>query len=138
MIKTVLILLVALFIGCIGHAFLRIGMKAIGETSQVIFSSPSTWAPFFYKVLINPQVVLGVFLQSIFFALWLVALSRAELSFVLPFSAMEYIFAAVIAYFFLAEDISWLRIGGTVVICCGVGMICLDQLQKTSGSKLLY
>lgn len=136
--KTVTILLIALFVGCIGHVFLRIGMKAIAEsTGEFSFSEPKMWGPFFFRVLTSSWVVLGVGLQAFFFALWLVALSRAELSFVLPFSAMEYLFAAFIAYYFMAEDVSWMRISGTAVVCLGVGMICLDQLQKNPSAKVM-
>jgi drug/metabolite transporter (DMT)-like permease len=63
-----------------------------------------------------------------------VVLSRAELSFVLPLSAMEYIFGAVIAYYMLGEKITWMRFSGTFVICIGIALICLDQIQRDSAA----
>jgi drug/metabolite transporter (DMT)-like permease len=122
-----IILIFAISVGSLGHVFLRIGMKAIGEFS---FSAPSTWFPYFLQVITSYQIIFGVFLQALFFGAWLILLSKAELSLVLPLTAVEYILGAVFAYFILQEKISWMRLSGTMIVCLGVVLICLDQFQK--------
>ncbi len=131
--KTLTLLIIALVIGCLGHVQLRIGMKAVGEINEFVFSSPGTWLPFFFHVITNMHVVLGVFLQAIFFASWLILLSKSELSLLLPLTALEYVIGAVLSHYVLEENISWLRLSGTFVVCLGVALICADEFQKNGG-----
>jgi len=48
-----------------------------------------------------------VVLLAIFFFLYLASLSWADISFVMPLTAMSFIFAALLAKFVLKEDVSW-------------------------------
>lgn len=127
MLKILFILLIAISAGSFGHVQLRIGMQAIGEFA---FNLPSSWLPYFFKVITNYRVIAGVALQAVFFGLWLILLSRAQLSLVLPLTAIEYILGAIMSYFLLQENISWMRLSGTLVVCVGVGLICLDEFQR--------
>lgn len=59
---------------------------------------------------------------SFFFAtaLWLVALSKIELSYAFPLLSSGYVIVAVLSTVFLKEKISWMRWMAILVICLGV------------------
>jgi drug/metabolite transporter (DMT)-like permease len=74
-------------------------------------------------VLWNPWVVTGICLLILFFCTYLTALSWADLTYVLPATAISYIFMALLARVFLHEDVTpghWLGIG---LITLGVGFV---------------
>ena len=78
---------------------------------------------------------MGVVLLGIYFFLYLAALSWADLSFVLPLTAVSYLFAALLAKFILKEDVSWVRWVGTIVIMVGITVVALDGGQRTSNDS---
>lgn len=131
MIKIFALLVGALAVGALGHVYLRMGMKAIGEFS---FSTPSAWPLYFWQVITSYHIILGVALQAMFFGTWLILLSKADLSLLLPLTAIEYLMGAVFSHFILREHLSWLRVAGTFVVCIGVALICLDQIQRESNA----
>jgi drug/metabolite transporter (DMT)-like permease len=131
MTKIVAVIAIAALSAAIGESLLSYGMRKYGEMSLTsvggVFALVSA-------VVRNPFVFLGVVFLAVFFFLYLAALSWADLSFVLPFTAMSYIFAAVLAKFFLREDVSWLRWVGTLCIVLGIIFVALDGRTKTVGS----
>jgi drug/metabolite transporter (DMT)-like permease len=46
-------------------------------------------------------------------------------------TAMSYIFGALLAKFFLHEDVTWMRWVGTVVIVIGIVFVALDGNPRT-------
>lgn len=65
----------------------------------------------------------SIFCYGISVLLWMVVLSRVEVSFAYPFLSIGYIVAAVIAYYTLGENISLIRMIGIAFICVGVVLI---------------
>jgi drug/metabolite transporter (DMT)-like permease len=59
---------------------------------------------------------------SFFFAtsLWLVALSKIELSYAFPLLSSGYVIVAVLSMVFLKERISWMRWTAILIISLGV------------------
>ena len=111
--KYFVLLGVAVF-GAIGDSLLSRGMKSFGEVS------PQQILQIFAAVL-NPWVFVGIFFLLAFMAAYLTALSWADLTYVLPATAFGYVFIALIAKFFLHEQISTMRWLGIVLIAVGVG-----------------
>ena len=64
-------------------------------------------------------------------------LSWANLSFVVPATAIVYVVTVLGAKFFLEEQIDGLRWAGTVLICFGVALICLPEGQVLSLSMII-
>jgi len=73
--------------------------------------------------LSNPWLVLGVALQATFFAMYLTLLSRADVSQVLPMTALDYVVVALLARLLLAEVITPARWGGIALIIVGVVLV---------------
>lgn len=99
---------------------------------EVDLSVLSEWGRLVLSVIKNPYVLAGVVCLAVFFFLYLAALSWADLSFVMPLTAMSYIFAALLARFLLKEDVSWFRWAGTAVITLGIIFIALDGRQRSA------
>ena len=65
-------------------------------------------------VLLNPWIVFGICLLILFFCSYLTALSWADLTYVLPATALSYVLMALLAKIFLHENVTlshWLGIG---------------------------
>ena len=71
----------------------------------------------------TPWIALGIALLIGFFASYLTALSWADLTFVLPATALGNVIIALLAKFWLAESISLERWAGIVLITLGVGFV---------------
>ena len=65
----------------------------------------------------------GTALNAAFYALFLVALSWSGITVVLPLSALEYGFAALLAIAFLGEVVTPLHWTGIALVTAGVALI---------------
>jgi len=73
--------------------------------------------------IFTPWIAAGIALLICFFASYLTALSWADLTFVLPATALGNVLVALIARFWLNEPISLQRWLGIVLITVGVGFV---------------
>lgn len=71
----------------------------------------------------NRSFVLGVFSAAIHFAAFLLLLSYADLSFVIPAGALVYVASTLGARLFLGEVVSVRRWVGVLLICAGVALV---------------
>jgi drug/metabolite transporter (DMT)-like permease len=71
----------------------------------------------------TPWIALGIVFLICFFASYLTALSWADLTFVLPATAMGNVFVALLSRFWLHEAISFERWIGVLLITVGVGFV---------------
>ncbi|HUK63118.1 MAG TPA: EamA family transporter, partial [Dongiaceae bacterium] len=65
----------------------------------------------------------GVVLQASFFFIYLTLLSRADVSLVLPLTAIDYIVVGVLAQWMLGEVITPTRWTGMVLIVVGASLL---------------
>jgi drug/metabolite transporter (DMT)-like permease len=115
MLKTFLLVLVAALVGGTGHVMLSKGMKTVGDLTE---APGSMLGGMLARAMSSPWLLLGVTLQAAFFVLYLTLLSRANVSQVLPMTALDYVVVAVLAQLLLAETLTparWLGIGFIVV-----------------------
>jgi drug/metabolite transporter (DMT)-like permease len=120
MLKTVILVLIAAMIGGTGHVLLAKGMKTVGDLTE----APSErLGGMVARALSNRWLLLGVVLQATFFAMYLTLLSRAEVSQVLPMTAVDYIVVALLAYALLGEAVTPARWMGILLIVAGVFMV---------------
>jgi drug/metabolite transporter (DMT)-like permease len=71
----------------------------------------------------TPWIALGIVLLIGFFASYLTALSWADLTFVLPATALGNVIVALLSRFWLGETISLERWAGIALITLGVGFV---------------
>jgi drug/metabolite transporter (DMT)-like permease len=126
--KTYIVIMIAALSAAVGESLLSFGMRRYGSMN---LAEPSDWLVLVSSVVRNPYVFLGVVFLSVFFFLYLAALSWADLSFVLPLTAVSYLFAALLAKFFLKEEISWHRWTGTIFIVIGIALVALGGKSRS-------
>jgi hypothetical protein len=120
MIKTFLLVLVAVILGGAGHVMLAKGMKPVGDLTE----APSgRLASMVARVLSDPRVILGVALQAVFFSVYVTLLSRADVSQLLPMTALDYVVVALLAQWVLGEVITPARWAGIALITVGVVLV---------------
>jgi drug/metabolite transporter (DMT)-like permease len=100
----------------LGDTFLSRGMTSI---PSVTLAHPLT----LLAAVFTPWIVLGIALLICFFASYLTALSWADLTFVLPVTALGNVLVALLARFWLHESISLTRWAGIALITVGVGFV---------------
>jgi drug/metabolite transporter (DMT)-like permease len=111
-----LVLLAIIIFGSCGDVLLSRGMRDVGQIglSQI---------PHLIPALANPWILLGIGCLLIFFTSYSTALSWADLTFVLPATAVGYVVIALLSHFFLHEQISIQRWIGILLIVVGVGFV---------------
>lgn len=116
MTKVIVVVLIATVLVAIGEILLSAGMKQVGkeghEGFRIVLAAGA-----------NPLVWGGIVLSAAFFGMYLLTLSWADISYVMPFTALSYLFVAVMASHWLQEDVTMARWIGTVLIVVGVVII---------------
>ena len=115
------ILVVALGNG-LGDVFLTRGMKAVGEVATL---SPRALLRLARRVLGNVSVLLGIAGFAVGFFAFLALLARADLSLLVPATALAYVVAMLGARLMLREEITRLRWAGSLLVCLGVALASL-------------
>jgi drug/metabolite transporter (DMT)-like permease len=120
MLKTVIVMLLAVTAGTVGDILLTKGMKELGDISAMNLRGIMSAA---YHALTSPKLVFGTAMLAVFFFLWLAVLSWEDLSVALPMQALNYVLVAFLSQYFLGEVVTPLRWAGTVLVCIGVILI---------------
>lgn len=77
------------------------------------------------EYIFKPKIFTGALLYAIAFFLWLVVLSRLELSRAYPFLALNFILVEILSFFLLGESITKGKIIGNTLIISGILVISL-------------
>ncbi|HWE87776.1 MAG TPA: EamA family transporter [Terracidiphilus sp.] len=128
-----LILTVVALCAPLGDTCLSRGMTGVPAIS---LHHPGT----LIAAVFTPWVGAGIALLIGFFATYLTALSWADLTFVLPATAFGNVIVALLAKFWLHEEISWQRWAGIALITVGVGFVAqgpprTERPQKATGAQ---
>jgi uncharacterized membrane protein len=115
----ILLFLLVLF-GSVGNTILSKGMKDVGDLDLSRLKAIEAGA---VSVLTSGTVWLGIALMLLFMVCHMLVLSRADYSFVMPFSAIAYALVPLLGYLFLHEQVSAARWIGIVLIFFGVLLI---------------
>jgi multidrug transporter EmrE-like cation transporter len=99
--------------------FLKQGMRAIGPFSFVVKNFISVGL----KVALNPHILLGMACYAFSIIVWLMVLSRVDVSYAYPLLSVGYIVTALAGQIFFGEVLGFARWMGIFVICFGVFLI---------------
>jgi drug/metabolite transporter (DMT)-like permease len=118
--KLLVLLLIGLLFEAVGVVYLNKGLKQVGEVQRVtageilrIVKSGAT----------NPNILIGVLFEAIFFGCLLVLMSKGEVSFIWPLTSLGFVLTTLAAKFVLHEEVHWLRWCGVLLIMLGAGVI---------------
>ncbi|MFQ5858727.1 MAG: EamA family transporter [Anaerolineae bacterium] len=118
--KPVALALVAPLIGTLGQLLLKIGMRQVGPVSRSDLSKPVS---LLLAVFGNPLILIAISLYIGGFLIWLIVLSRLDLSYAYPFLALAYVLVPVLSWLILGENIPAMRWVGIAVICIGLVLV---------------
>ena len=128
MLKTLALMLIAVIAVTIGDIWMSQAMKGFGEVK--ITGVKSLWDTG-VRFFTTPRVWMAISCMATFFFLWTYILSWADLTFVLPLTALTYVFNAALAPIILGERVSSVRWLGVIFITVGVAIVAFSEaVQK--------
>jgi len=118
--KTAVLLLLMVVFGSSGDTLMGKGMRAVGP--------PTEWRAgpvleFLSHAAVSSAVWAGFTCLLLFFLSYMLVLTWADFSFVLPASAAAYAVVPLLGHFFLGEPVSAVRWAGVAMITLGVGLV---------------
>src|SRR5271166_556086 len=114
--KTYSVLLLFLALKAAGNSSMAWGMKQVPEKMSM--------APALYlRAMLNPFVALGIAALILALLTRMALLSLADLSFVLPVTAVGYVIAVFLGKVFLHETVTGQRWLGTLLIFAGAALV---------------
>ena len=117
--KAFLLLLFAISLSVTGEFLLKSGMNQVG----LLELEPQALLRGLIRAFSTPRVLGGFVVISAGSIVWLMVLSRVDLSWAYPMLSLGYLFVVLTSWFFLNEPFSLLRVLGTLLICSGVSLI---------------
>ena len=120
--KTVLLLALLSLCGAVGDVCLAKGMKQVGALP---IRHPGSLRVFGSKLARNGPVQLGLLCMITAFLTFVVVLSWADLSFIVPATSCHFVLATFGAKWFLQEPINRVRWCGISLIGLGVALLAL-------------
>ncbi len=129
--KTFFLLAALIWTQVLGDIWLSRGMKGFGAVT-FHWSVIPMLIGFLFS---NPWIWLGVICLVVSLGIYLTAISRLDLSYVLPIHAFSYVLNAILAGWILGEQISWVRWLSTSFIALGVLLVGLGDSQTSRLDK---
>ena len=123
--RTLALALAVILLNASGDTFLAWGIKHTAEELQL---NPLSYV----RAMLNPFVAAGICLLILWLLTRMALLSWADLSFVLPITAVGYILVAVLGKLLLNEVITPIHWAGIVLIFLGTVMVGTTR-HKTDG-----
>lgn len=127
MFKLLSILLIGLVCESTGVVLLKKGMMHIGQMNGVTAGEMLRVCK---AGAANPQILLGVFFEALFFLCLLILMSKSDISFLWPLTGLSFVFATFAAIWFLDERVSAMRWIGVALIVIGAALISYSQQAK--------
>lgn len=127
--RTAVVIALAVIFNATGNLFLSLGMKRVGEVRDW---SLAGLAAVGRATASSGSVWIGFGMLALFFVSYLLVLSWADYSYVLPASAAGYALAPALGYLFAGEQVSPVRWSGVLLICFGVMMVGRTPVQTSS------
>jgi drug/metabolite transporter (DMT)-like permease len=127
MVKLLSILIVGLVFESAGVILLKKGMIHIGEVQGI---NAAEILRIVKAGAVNPQILLGVFFEALFFLCLVILMSKSDISFLWPLTALSFVFATFAAIIFLGENVSPVRWIGVILIVVGAAFISYSQHMK--------
>ncbi len=129
MFKYLVILLIGLVFEATGVVYLSRGLKQLGEPAVLNLAAVGS---LIRHGATNPNILLGVLFEAIFFGTLLYLLSRTDVSFIWPLASLGLVLTTLAARFVLHEEVTSIRWMGILLIVLGSGLIAYSERIKES------
>lgn len=114
-----LLILSGVLLNATAQILLKQGMSTIGHFA---FTAENA-LPIAYKAALNPHILAGLFCYVVSVVIWMLVLSRVEVSFAYPFLSVGYVVTAVAGYLLFQDNLGLERVAGIALICLGVVLV---------------
>ncbi len=113
------LLMLGVLLNASAQLLLKAGMTQIGAFEFQL----SNALPIGLQVASNLPIMLGISAYVISVLVWMLVLSRVDVSIAYPMISIGYVVNAIAAFYLFAEPLSALRVGGIFIILMGVFMV---------------
>lgn len=118
------LLLISIAMGATGQLLLKAGANKLGRLELTL--------PGFISAITNYHILIGLVFFGISFFLWLVVLTKHNLSFLYPMVSLNYVIIILASKVLFNEQLTVTKIIGAVIIIVGVIIINLNAASSTS------
>jgi multidrug transporter EmrE-like cation transporter len=112
-----------LMTGVLLNAGAQLLLKAGTNSVGVFEFSRDNIVPIGWKLATEPHIVGGLGCYVISVVVWIMALSRVEVSIAYPLLSVGYVVNAIAAYYLFGEAVTPMRLTGIAVIIVGVWIV---------------
>lgn len=113
------LILLGVFLNAGAQLMLKAGMSQIGHFEFSLANA----VPIGMKVMMNPPIITGLFMYVVSVVVWLLVLSRVQVSFAYPMLSIGYVVNAVAAFYLFGEPLTSMRMLGIFIIIAGVYLV---------------
>lgn len=108
------LIFVSVFLNAIAQIFIKAATNSLGSlyTGNIIES--------IIRVAFSPFITLGLFSYVLSVGIWIVALSKTQVSIAYPMLSMGYIIVLFISWYFFKEAITLYKVIGIFLIILGI------------------
>ena len=114
-----LLVLLGVLLNALAQLLLKAGTNAVGRFE---FSAVNA-VPVGFKLAIEPHILGGIACYVVSVVVWIMALSRVEVSVAYPMLSIGYVLNALAAWYWLGEAVTPLRLAGVGIIIVGVYIV---------------
>lgn len=113
------LILSGVLLNAAAQLLLKAGTNAVGHFA---FSAENL-IPVGLKLALEPHILGGIACYVVSLVVWIMALSRVEVSIAYPMLSIGYVINALIAWHFFGESVNAMRMTGIGVIIVGVFLV---------------
>lgn len=117
--STTMLIFFSVFLSAAAQIMLKLGVDAANSSSL----DSKTQLASLFQMLLSPSVILGLALYGTGALLWLLVLSRIDVTRAYPFVGAGFIVTMILGSIFLKETITTERLLGTLLISGGVLLV---------------
>ena len=127
--KNLILISALVLLQVLGNICLSRGMRQIGATAAIV---PGNFLALGIQILSDPWVILGIVIQIICLIVYLLVISRLDLSYVLPIMSSSYVLTTLFGWLILGEKIALTRWLGSLLVSFGVMLAGLTSEKQSS------
>lgn len=127
--RTLVFVLLMVLASSAGDIFLKQGMDRID-----VQLTPASLSSAFLQTVASGRIWLGVVCVLVSFVLYLMLMSWADYSYVMPVSSFGYALVALLGVLVLGESVTLGRWAGVALICLGVTLVGRTEPRTTGAS----
>ena len=118
-----LITFALIVVGVLLNAAAQLMLKAGTNSLGTLVSTGNDILASLARIIFEPHIFTGLSFYVFSVGIWIVALSRAEVSIAYPMLSIGYVVNALAAWYFFGESISIMRMVGIFIIMLGVYLV---------------